>query len=302
MEYEHRQPAEDINVTQGSPLAHFLKLLVIGLVVVVILLLVINYSAAFLARKVPFEYELAVMERVDVPLGSAVGNTVEVTPDLLTDPPTNAHPMAVYLAQLILQLQPHMPLPEGMTFRLHYNDEDVFNAFATVGGNLVFYRGLLAEMPNENTLAMVMAHEMSHVLHRDPIAGLGGGVSSMVALMMLGGSTGGGVASRVLSDSGTLTQLTFSRKMELAADRQALAAIASYYGHVGGAAELFAMFGSQRDLAENFEWLTEFGSTHPLDSSRTLAVTEQATRNLWAIEGAMTPLPDGFQEWLQHDK
>lgn len=302
MKYEQRQPAEGVNVTRVSPLAHFLKLLLIGLILVAVLLVVINYSAAFLARKVPFEYELAVMEHVDVPLGSASENTIDVTTAVETDVPLDVHPMALYLAQLAWRLQPHMPIPDGMTFRMHYNQEDVFNAFATVGGNLVFYRGLLAQMPNENTLAMVMAHEMSHVLHRDPIAGLGGGVSSMVALMMLGGSNGGGIASRLLTDSGTLTQLTFSRRMELAADEQALRTIAAYYGHVGGAVELFRLFGRQREISGNFEWFAEFTSTHPLDSSRTNAVAQQANAKQWAIEGEMTPLPEGFQYWLQRDQ
>jgi len=280
MRYLNRLPAEGINVTRVNPLVHLAKLVIAAALVVALLLFVLNVSSAALARRVPFSVELSLMQEIDVPLGDT------------------AHPMARYLNDLAVRLSAYMPLPEGMLFRLHYSDESTFNAFATIGGNIVFYRGLLAMMPDENTLAMIVAHEMSHVQHRDPIAGLGGGLSSMVALMLLSGSVGGGVAAEVLSGAGTLTQMSFSRKMELAADRQALETIAGYYGHAGGAEALFRLFGQQRENDRVPEWLTEFASTHPLDQSRSDAVRQQAVENRWPRTGSLTPLPEEFHTWL----
>ena len=51
---------------------------------------------------------------------------------------------------------------------MHYDPGGTFNAYATAGGQLVFYRGLLEAMPHENALATVVAHEIAHVAHRDP--------------------------------------------------------------------------------------------------------------------------------------
>ena len=91
---------------------------------------------------------------------------------------------------------------EGMAVTVHYDPAGTVNAFATAGGNLVFYRGLLERMPHENALAMVVAHEIAHVLHRDPLAALGGGVASTVALLVLTGNAGSRAASEALEQRG----------------------------------------------------------------------------------------------------
>jgi Zn-dependent protease with chaperone function len=286
MEYHNRQPSEGINVSRLHPLLLFVKLLVLGLVIFGVLAVVLNYSGAYLARKIPFEYETAVMQQIDAPLGD------------------NNHRVSDYLSALVSALSNHMEIPASLTFTVHYNDDSVFNAFATIGGNLVFYRGLLERMPDENTLAMVVAHEMAHVIHRDPVAGLGGGLSSMLAVMMLGGASGAGMAADVIGSAGTLTNLSFSRAMEVSADQTALAALAGYYGHVGGADHLFRLFAQARngtdsdtDAVES-DWLSEFSSTHPLDASRIEAVNRQAKANDWPQEGPRTPLPADFHDWL----
>ena len=82
---------------------------------------------------------------------------------------------------------------------MHYDDDADVNAFATLGGHIVVYPGLLEAVPDENALAMVLAHEIAHVRHRHPIVGL-------------------------------------SRS---AADATALETLARAYGHVGGADRFF---------------------------------------------------------------
>ncbi len=260
-------------------------MIIAAIVLVVLLIAVLQFSGSFLAKRIPFSFETAIVSKVEVPFGDA-----------------SKHPeLTRYLNDLAQRLMANMPIPEGMTVQVHYESEEIFNAFATVGGNLLFYKGLLQEMPNENMLAMVMAHEVSHVLHRDPIAAMGGGVASAIAVLGLTGNAGTGPAGSVLNMAGSLTSVQFTRGMELAADSQALAALYSTYGHVGGAAELFELFSEQRGDSSTAltQWFERFSSTHPLDEDRIERMNNIASEEEWPVNGDITPLPTGFTQWLQ---
>ncbi|MFK7861714.1 MAG: M48 family metallopeptidase [Granulosicoccus sp.] len=283
MQYENRQPEEGINVTQVHPLKQFGQLLVGALVMVAALVALLQISGGWLAKRIPFSFELTVMQELDVELGSNA------------DYPQ----MAEYLNDLSGRVAAHMDLPEGMQITVHYNPQNVFNAFATVGGNLMFYQGLLEDMPDENTLAMVMAHEIAHVLHRDPVASLGGGVASTLAILALTGGFGPDLAGSVLGSAGVITGMQFSRGMEEASDESALAALNDMYGHVNGATALFGMFSGARDSTTNTpEALERFLSTHPRDQDRIDEVIRRADSEGWSLQGDLTPLPDGFKNWL----
>lgn len=106
-------------------------------------------------------------------------------------------------------------------------------------------------MPDENTLAMVMAHEIAHVLHRDPIASLGGGAVSTLALLGLIGREGTELAGSILNNAGIATRVQFTRKMEELADDQAVAAVNALYGHVNGAA-------AEPFSAGDFVWAAQY--------------------------------------------
>lgn len=281
MKYENRLPEEGLNTTRVHPLKQFAQLVVAALVLIVVLVFILQLSGSALAKRIPFSFELAVMERLDIDFGNTEDHAEVVA----------------YLNDLAGRLMPHMPIPEDMEIVVHYSPEPVFNAFATVGGNLMFYEGLLSKMPDENTLAMVMAHEISHVLHRDPVASLGGGVVSTLALLGLTGNTG--MAGTVLSNAGAITSMQFTRKMEVAADEQAIAAVNALYGHVNGAAYLFELFSSKRgDGSKVPAWMERFVSTHPRDEDRIEQITERADKEGWLLDGELTPLPAGFSQWL----
>jgi len=281
MQYENRQPPEGINVSKVNPFTQFLKLLIGAVVLIVIIVVVLQFTGGFIAKRIPFKYELQLMEKIDMPLG-----TSGASPE-----------MVAYLNNLASRVAPGMSLDEGISVEVHYSDEPVFNAFATVGGNLLFYRGLLQEMPHENALAMVMAHEMAHVNHRDPVAALGGGVASLIAVSMFTGMSG--LADRFMTQTHLLTGTQFTRRMESRADTEALAAVNRLYGHVGGAGALFEVMGGiQSDSKAIPNWLERFAVTHPLSEDRVNAVQELALKNDWLVEGELTPLPPDFLRWL----
>lgn len=284
--YENRQPDHSVNVSRVHPLKQFLQLLLAAMVLVVVLVFTLQITGGWIGRQIPFGAERQLMQRLDPQLGFRPGE----------------HPMADYLQSLVDRLAPHLPIPPDMQIEIHYAPDQVFNAFATLGGTLVFHRGLLERMPDENALAMVVAHEMAHVLHRDPAAGLGGGVASMLALMALTGNGGSSLAGRVLNSTGSVTSVQFTRRMENAADVAAINALARLYGHVEGADALFELFDAYRGESGTRSSLPQrlqrFLSTHPLDQDRIETIRRIARDSAWATTGPVTPLPDDYARWL----
>ncbi len=280
MRYENRQPAEGINVTHEHPLRQFARLIVAVSVLVAVLTVVLRFGGAWLARQVPFATEQRIVQSLDIDFGNS-----KTTPEL-----------QAYLSDLAARLAANMPVPEGMTFDIHYKPGEVFNAYATLGGNLLFYKGLLEKMPHENALAMVMAHEIAHVVYRDPPAALGGGVTSMAALMVVTGNAG--AAGGFISAAGGVTGLNFTRDMENTADAAAVEALAGHYGHLGGADELFRRLQQKRKDGSSPRWMRRFLSTHPLDADRIERIAELAHIAGVPASGQTTALPDEFDQWL----
>jgi predicted Zn-dependent protease len=119
--------------------------------------------------------------------------------------------------------------PQPFPYHFYVVKQDVYNAFATPAGHVFIYSGLLAAMDNEDELAGILAHEISHVTCRHisqkierskliSIATLAG-----VAAGMLLGAAGGGQAAGALTmgsmAAGQSASLAFSRENEIQADQ-----------------------------------------------------------------------------------
>jgi predicted Zn-dependent protease len=183
-----------------------------------------------------------------------------------------------------------MDLPEGMNIKVSLIDSDVVNAFATLDGNIIFFTGLLNVIPNENTLAMVMAHEIAHIKLRHPLRALGRGVVVGIAIATITGAASNDIVAGFIGNTGLLTALSFNRDQESAADKLAVAGLVKHYGHVGGATQLFEVFDKVSDKTKNI--VPEFFATHPLNQNRTDSIKEQAQDNQWALDGKLNDLPD----------
>ncbi len=275
MKYSNPQIPEGINVSHRHPLKELLILLGGALVLVVFLSWILAEFGGRLARLVPFEQELS------------------MAPDSLLS--SDAPPaLQRYLDDLAQRLQTQMDLPEGMTIKLHLSGSDPVNAFATLGGNVLLFRGLVEKLPNENALAMLLAHEIAHVQHRDPIAGVGQAAAVQTMLSLLFGNAD----LSILGSAGLHTQLSFNRDMERAADAAALAAVYRVYGHLAGANDLFATIQAERRRTGDGE-APAFFSSHPLDQERLDAIVATAKANDWSTEGEVTPLPAQFSRWMR---
>ena len=111
-------------------------------------------------------------------------------------------------------------------FHFRVLDTPVVNAFALPGGYVYVTRGLLAHLENEAQLAVVLGHEIGHVLARHAsrrAADAQLGQFGLLGAAVLGGVVGGGqVAQGILDYGGTGVQLLFlknGRGDEREADR-----------------------------------------------------------------------------------
>lgn len=265
MQYENPEVPEGINYSRDHPLKEYAPLAAGAVLVALGIVAALVLGAGRLAQMVPFEVEAALVEHAGLLPAAAAGD-----------------PVSVYLQGLADRLAAAQSLPRGLRVTVQYLDGDVVNGFATLGGQVFVYRGLLARLPHENALAMLLAHEVAHVAHRDPIVALGRGVAVGVALASLAGLSDSRLIEGLIGQAGTLTTLGFSRRQEARADAAALAALERVYGHVRGAEALFEVLAGGPEPPVFF-------STHPLTGSRMEAVRRYAAgRPL----GPLTPLPD----------
>ncbi len=275
MEYTNPKIPEGINTSREHPLKEF-AILTFGVFgVIALAVFILSMLAEELAPYVPFSVEQQL-----IPDNFAV-----------TGVDSKA---STYLQGLSDQLAQHLDLPEDMQFIIHYSEEPVENAFATIGGHIYIYQGLIDLLPNENALSMVIAHEMAHVYHRHPIIAMGRGVVIGLLLTAISGLSSDSFVGQIVTDAGVITLLTFTRDQEQEADNTALELLAAHYGHVGGADELFKAFHKLED--DDPMSTPQFLSTHPLSESRIDSIHTRAKNNGWDMHGETTALPEFFRQ------
>ena len=279
-EYSNPQLPEGVNDSDARPLRSFFAMAAAVVALGAGAALVFALLGGTLARYLPYETEVGL-----------IGPYAERYPP-------RGDVVEAYLQGLADRLSARMRLPEGMKIQVHYLDEEVVNAFATLGGHVAMYRGLLEKLPDENALAMVLAHEVGHAQHRHPIASLGRGIAFAAALSLVSAGAGSSAAESILGQSGMLTLLTFSRAQEEQADAAGLAALVAVYGHAGGATETFRVMSSaarEKGRAEPPKFL----STHPVTRERIERLERLISQGGWQADGERTPIPQAVRDALK---
>lgn len=278
MSYENPDIPEGINISEKHPIKDFFILVgglfSIFLVGLFLLFLLSNWLTPF----IPFSFERKVTTSFEKQLNASNR----------TNP--NQETIQTYLQNKVNLIAQEQGINDDMPLTVHFIDDDTINAFATLGGHLMIHRGILEILPNENSLVMLLAHEVAHVKHRDPIKSLSRGVilSLMISLITSGSDTNSIKGS--LSETGALTSFSFNRDQEREADQEAIATLNAIYGHTNGATMLFEAIQESSKNHNIPEWL----STHPQTEERindALTVSSNAQSNS-KHEAHLTPLPD----------
>ena len=280
MTYENPPPQQDVNVSQEHPLKEFVQL-VIGLgVVVIIAVLVLSATAGYLAKYIPIEYEQTMVDQTGL-------GTDFLNPDSLSEEDQETQQRLQALAD---KLTAHMNLPEGADIKVHYSSSSTINALATLGGNLVFFKGLLEKIETEEELAAVMAHEIAHVQHRHPIVALGKGVTLATLASVISGASGSSAGQWLIGNTVNLSLLKFSRSQESQSDATAADALFKTYGHIQGAQQLFEQFSELEQSQEvDLTGGLEFFRSHPYSNQRWQDLEKLAQKYQWPTKGELTP-------------
>lgn len=161
-------------------------------------------------------------------------------------------------------------------------DSPVVNAFALPGGYVYVTRGLLAHLESEAQLAMVLGHEIGHVLAQhaaERAANAQLGQLGLLGAAILGEVfVGGGVGQGVLDYGGVAAQflfLKYGRDDEREADRAGVA-YAEFAGY--DAAQAASFFHSLERLGERGGSLPTFLSTHPDPAEREQTIPQLAAQ------------------------
>lgn len=275
MDFENPPIKEGVNVSQEHPLKEFFQLTVGVIVVATLVIVVLHFTAGFFAKKIPFAFEQKMVTHVEL---------LEV----------DSSPQQQYLQQLADELAVVMDLPEDMQITVHYSDEDIVNAFATLGGHVFFYKGLIEKLESEDALAMVMAHEIAHVQHRHPIVAMGKGLTLAALLSSVSGMSGSGAGETLIGQSLNVGLLKFSRDQESQSDQSAAFALQKRYGHISGAEELFEVFSELHNVRGIA--VPELLSSHPHTEGRWLALRDLGLSQNWQVTGQRTPLNFPFAD------
>jgi predicted Zn-dependent protease len=279
MEYKNPHIPENINTSKEHPLKDFSILLIGSIVLLLIGTVTLAFGGGWLASKIPFSAEIK------------IANMYDLSDDTDDD---SAPELTAYLQSLTDKISEAQKLPDGMKVTAHYLDDNTVNAFATIGGHIFMYRGLLEKLPNENTLVTLLSHEIAHVKYRHPIKSLGSGIIVSIGIAALTGGTD----SNIMGETGMLTVLKFGRDMEQQSDEAAAQTLYALYGHLNGGAELFEIFHNMREemgAGESYEMF----STHPLDEDRIENFSTIAKIEGWEEIGELTPLPDFYRSALK---
>ena len=280
-EYKNPEIPEGINVTQQHPLKEFLILLVGSVVAISSGVLLLTSLAGYLVQYVPFAQEKELLSGLNPSW-------------VKSEASDSARQKQQYLQTLADQLAANMALPEDMTITVHYSEDETVNALATLGGNIVVFQGLIDVLPNENALAMLMAHEIAHIRHRHPIVALGRGFAVMLALTSMAG-VGDGMMQEWVGSMSMLTLLSFSRTQEAEADADALQGLLRQYGHIDGANAFFVYAAGKPNME-----LSPLFSTHPGVEERIARIRQFGNDHVIKTKRELTPLPvflkmDGLQ-------
>lgn len=147
-------------------------------------------------------------------------------------------------------------------------DDTVLNAFATPGGYLYFYTGLIKFLDTEDAFAGVMGHEIAHADQRHSTEAL----TEQYGLALLLDAALGNNLEIVGDIAQGLAGLAFSRENESEADEFSVVYLAETRYQCNGAALFFEKLIAEGDGGG----LPEFLSTHPNPDNRIEAINAKA--------------------------
>lgn len=195
----------------------------------------------FFAARVPWSVERA--------MGRALGEGVSA--QVCSEGPPAA---TASLRKLVARLYPLDAADAAMPISVEVVSGETINAFASLGGRIYVYDGLLQQAESPEELAGVLAHEMEHVRRRHIIQGF-------AVRLLTAGALRAVFSGQASSLGGLFLNLSFSRQEEREADEGGLARLSRARIDASGFAHFF-------ERMEKKGSLPAILSDHPADAGR----------------------------------
>ncbi|RDV13942.1 peptidase M48 [Pontibacter diazotrophicus] len=153
-------------------------------------------------------------------------------------------------------------------------EDETLNAFATPGGYIYVYTGLIQYLEDEDHFAGVLAHEIAHADRRHSIKQLQRDYGISLLLSVALGNDPGTLQQIAAQLAGNLTGLKFGRDAETEADNMSVEYLGGtdYYA-CDGAAGFFVKLEQE---AQQQAGIPEFLSTHPNPGNRIQNIEQMA--------------------------
>lgn len=155
-------------------------------------------------------------------------------------------------------------------------EDETLNAFATPGGYIYVYTGLIQYLEDEDHFAGVLAHEIAHADKRHSIKQLQRDYGISLLLSVALGNDAGTLQQIAAQLAGNLTGLKFGRDAETEADEMSVDYLGGtdYYA-CDGAAGFFIKLEQE---AQQQPGIPEFLSTHPNPGNRIQNIEQLASQ------------------------
>ena len=166
---------------------------------------------------------------------------------------------------------------QGVQWKVNViDDPKTVNAFATPGGYLYVYTGLLLAADNEAELAGVMGHEAGHVVGRHSAQAMLLQYGQSAVLEAALGKNPGTVAQIASALAGNGAALKFSRDNETEADELGAKYMSAVNYDPHGLSSFFQKLADQEGQQPSF---FKFLSTHPASADRVAHVNQFILQN-----------------------
>ncbi|MBD1395995.1 M48 family metalloprotease [Pontibacter sp. JH31] len=153
------------------------------------------------------------------------------------------------------------------------DDRETLNAFASPGGQIYVFTGLIKFLDDEDHFAGVLAHEIAHADKRHSIQQLQRDYGIAILLSVALGNNPGALQQIAAQLAGTLAGLRFSRTAETEADNASVLYLSGTKHYAcDGAAGFFVKLNAQAQGSNPPEFL----STHPNPDNRIENIQQQA--------------------------
>ena len=154
---------------------------------------------------------------------------------------------------------------DEFTWKVHIiQDDNTLNAFATPGGYIYVYTGLIKFLDNEDDLAGVMGHEIAHADQRHSVKQLQKMYGIQMLLSIVLGDNPSQLETIAGQIAGSLAGLSFSRAHEEEADEYSVIYLSETPYQCNGAHSFFTKL-LEEEMTGN---TPKFLSTHPNPADR----------------------------------